>query len=126
MLLKAVAAVKVDKTKALDMFDKGEGGFLDRDLYPFCGNASDGKILAVANPAAIPNIGKDVRTLKDATGKAYGKNFFAAGQKPEGQISDVGYMFARPGDPKPLAKVSFVTKVGDLFCGLDYYFDYKQ
>jgi hypothetical protein len=30
MLLKAVAAVKVDKTKALDMFNKGEGGFLDR------------------------------------------------------------------------------------------------
>jgi hypothetical protein len=72
----------------------------------------------------MPNIGKDVRTLKDATGKAYGKNFFAAGQKLEGQISEVGYMFARPGDPKPLA--SFVTKVGDLFCGVGYYFDYKQ
>jgi hypothetical protein len=59
----------------------------------------------------MPNIGKDVRTLKGATGKAYGKNFFAAGQKPEGQINDVGYMFARPGDPKPLAKVSFATNV---------------
>ena len=31
MLLKAVAAVKADKTKALDMFAKGEGGFLDRN-----------------------------------------------------------------------------------------------
>ena len=55
MLTKAIAAVKADKTKALDMFNKGEGGFLDRDLYPFCGNASDGTILAVANPAAKPN-----------------------------------------------------------------------
>ena len=27
MLEKAVAAVKADKTKALDMFNKGEGGF---------------------------------------------------------------------------------------------------
>jgi hypothetical protein len=36
MLAKAVAAVKADKTKALDMFNQGEGGFLDRDLYPFC------------------------------------------------------------------------------------------
>src|SRR6516165_11929205 len=36
MLDRAVAAVKADKTKALDMFNKGEGGFLDRDLYPFC------------------------------------------------------------------------------------------
>ena len=28
MLMKAVAAVKADKAKALDMFNKGEGGFL--------------------------------------------------------------------------------------------------
>jgi hypothetical protein len=46
MLLKAVAAVKADKAKALDMFNKGEGGFLDRDLYPFCFNAGDGKVVA--------------------------------------------------------------------------------
>jgi hypothetical protein len=32
MLEKAVAAVKQDKAKALDMFNKGEGGFKDRDL----------------------------------------------------------------------------------------------
>ena len=42
MLMKAVAAVKADKAKALDMFNKGEGGFLDRDLYVFCANVSDG------------------------------------------------------------------------------------
>jgi hypothetical protein len=36
MLVKAVAAVKTDKAKALDMFNKGEGGFKDRDLYVFC------------------------------------------------------------------------------------------
>ena len=29
MLEKAVAAVKEDKAKALDMFNKGEGGFKD-------------------------------------------------------------------------------------------------
>ena len=33
MLEKAVTAVKQDKAKALDMFNKGEGGFKDRDLY---------------------------------------------------------------------------------------------
>ena len=121
MLEKAVAAVKADKAKALDMFTKGEGGFLDRDLYPFCGNVSDGKILAVANPNAKQNIGKDVRTLKDSTGKAYGEELFAAGQKPEGQISEVNYMFARPSDPTPVAKVSFVTRVGDIYCGVGYY-----
>ena len=50
MLVKAVAAVKADKTKALDQFNKGEGGFLVGDLYVFCANVSDGKIVALANP----------------------------------------------------------------------------
>ena len=40
MLERAVAAVKEDKAKALDMFNKGEGGFKDRDLYVWCANAS--------------------------------------------------------------------------------------
>jgi hypothetical protein len=42
MLMKAIAAVKADEAKALDMFNKGEGGFRDRDLYVFCANVSDG------------------------------------------------------------------------------------
>src|SRR5262245_43128062 len=46
MLEKAVAAVKADKAKALDMFNKGEGGFKDRDLYVACANASDGVVTA--------------------------------------------------------------------------------
>ena len=52
MLQKAVAAVKADKAKALDMFNKGEGGFLDRDLYVFCNNVGDGKNVAIGNPNA--------------------------------------------------------------------------
>ena len=47
MLEKAVAAVKQDKAKALDMFNKGEGGFKDRDLYVSCANASDGIVTAI-------------------------------------------------------------------------------
>jgi hypothetical protein len=47
---------------------------------------------------------------------------YAAGQKPEGQITEVSYMFAKPGsDPTPVPKVSFVTRVGDLGCGVGYY-----
>jgi hypothetical protein len=121
MLEKAVAAVKADKAKALDMFNKGEGGFLDRDLYPFCASVSDGVLLAVANPNAKQNLGKDVRGLMDATGKAYGQELYAAGQKPEGTVSEVSYEFARPGDPKPVPKVSYVTRVGDIYCGVGYY-----
>jgi hypothetical protein len=121
MLLKAVAAVKADKAKALDMFNKGEGGFLDRDLYPFCANLSDGKVVANGNPNAKQLLGQDQRTLKDAVGKDFGIELYAAGQKPEGQITEVIYMFSRPGDPKPVPKVSFVTRAGDLGCGVGYY-----
>jgi hypothetical protein len=46
MLERAVAAVKQDKAKALDMFNKGEGGFKDRDLNVWCANASDGIVTA--------------------------------------------------------------------------------
>jgi signal transduction histidine kinase len=122
MLVKAVAAVKADKAKALDTFNKGEGGFLDRDLYPFCFNASDGKIMALGNPNAKQLLGQDTRTLKDPTGKAFGVDIYAAAQKPEGQITEVGpYLFSRPGDPKPVAKLSFVSRVADLGCGVGYY-----
>src|SRR4026208_942842 len=46
MLDKAIAAVKEDKEKALAMFNNGESGFKDRDLYVLCANASDGTIMA--------------------------------------------------------------------------------
>jgi len=68
MLQKAVAALKADKAKALDLINKGEGGFLDRDLYVFCANNSDGKVVAVGNPNAKQLIGVDTRTQKDANG----------------------------------------------------------
>jgi len=132
MLDKVVAAVKADKTKALDMFNKGEGGFLDRDLYPFCFNISDAKIVAVGNPNASqylggsvalnPILGEDGKTLRDAEGKKYGLEMYTAAQKPEGEITEVSYLFPRPGaDATPVGKVSFVTKVGDLGCGVGYY-----
>ena len=64
MLVKAAAAVKVDKTRALEMFNKGEGGFLDRDLYVFCANAGDSKFVAIYNPNVRQLIGQEMRALK--------------------------------------------------------------
>jgi len=122
MLDKVVAAVKADKTKALDMFNKGEGGFADRDLYPFCFNISDGRIVAVGNPNTKGLLGMDRDTLKGAT-KGLGLDVYTAAQKPEGEVTEVSYLSLRPGDdPKGWApKVSFVTRVGDLGCGVGYY-----
>jgi hypothetical protein len=43
MLEKTVVAIKADKAKTIELINKGEGVFLDRDLYPFCANVDDGK-----------------------------------------------------------------------------------
>jgi hypothetical protein len=122
MLDKVVAAVKADKTKALDMFNKGEGGFRDRELYPFCFNLSDGKVVAIGNPNTKGLLGLDRDTLKGGP-KGFGLDVYAAAQKPEGEITEVSYLSLKPGDdPKGWApKVSFVTRVGDLGCGVGYY-----
>jgi signal transduction histidine kinase len=119
MLDKAVAAVKADRDVALAMFNKGEGGFRDRDLYPFCFRAGDGK--GIVGPVAVP-AGTDTRTLKDPSGNAFGLELYAAAQKPEGQVTEISYMFPKPGTTAPaVAKVSFVTRVADLGCGVGYY-----
>ena len=122
MLMKVVAAVKANKAKALEMFNKGEGGFLDRDLYVFCATIADGKIVAAGNPNNKQFLGTDTRTRKDSTGKAFGQELYDAYQKPEGQITEVSYMIPRPGaDKTPVAKVTFATRIGDIGCGVGYY-----
>ena len=122
VLQRITSDIKADKTKTIDLINKGEGGFVDRDLYPFCSNISDGKNVALGNPNAKQLLGVDVRTTKDVNGKAFGQEFYDAYQKPEGEITEVSYMFVRPGpDKTPVPKVSFVTRVGDLGCGVGYY-----
>jgi hypothetical protein len=123
MLMKAVAALKADKAKTLELIDKGQGGYLDRDLYVFCANAADGKTVAIGNENVRAQVtGVDTRTLKDVNGKAFGQELFDAYQKPEGQITEVSYMWVRPGaDKTQVQKVSFVTRIGDLGCGVGYY-----
>src|SRR5262245_16998245 len=117
MLEKAVAAVKADKEKALAMFNKGEGGFKDRDLQPFCFNVSDGKLVVATVPSLL---GTDVRALTDKAGKVFGQEVYKAAL--EGKITEVSYMFPRPGtDPTLFEKVSFVTRVADLGCGVGYF-----
>ncbi len=116
MLEKAVAAVKADKAKAIASFKAGTDGFKDRDLYPFCFNIADG-ITQAAPPSVL---GKDVRTLKDAKGNSFGADIYKAATE-EGKISEVSYEFPKPGATDPSPKTSFVTKVGDLGCGVGYY-----
>lgn len=113
MLDKAVKELKKDKAAALQMFTKGDGGFKDRDLYPFCGGA-DG--MFTAHPSLV---GKSLRELKDKSGKPLGEEIYKTAQ--EGKVSQVEYMWPRPGQTDPVQKVSFVTKVGDQVCAVGYY-----
>jgi hypothetical protein len=87
--------MKTDKTKALDMFNKGEGGFKDRDLYVFCANASDG--IVTARPTMKGEQLKDIK----------GKKGFPLGQEmmkkaTEGKITEMTYWWPRPDSDKPL------------------------
>ena len=67
-------------------------------------------------------MGTDIRALKDPTGNVFGPELYAAAQKSEGEVSEVTYMFPRPGaDKTPVPKVTFITKAGDLGCGVGYY-----
>jgi signal transduction histidine kinase len=115
MLEKVVAALKANQASALAMFTKGEGGFKDRDLYPYCGGP-DG--MFTAHPTLV---GKSLKDLKDksANPKPLGEEIYKTAQ--QGKISEVSYMWPRPGTTDPVQKVAFVTKVGDQVCAVGYY-----
>jgi hypothetical protein len=114
MLSRAVAAVKENKEKALETFNKGEGGFKDRDLYVFCANASDGTL------TAHPHLkGEHLQDIVGKKGFPLGKVIMETAS--EGKIDQVTYWWPRPGSDKPLEKHSFYTKVADQTCGVGYY-----
>ena len=116
MLLRAPIALKVDKDAALRKFTAGEDGFRDRDIYHYCFTLKDGVVVTGQTR------GNDIRTLKDSTGKDFGLEIFDAAQKLEGEVTEIRYLAPRPGaDRTPVAKVSFVTRVGELGCGVGYY-----
>jgi hypothetical protein len=115
MLERAVAAVKEDKAKALDMFNNGEGGFKDRDLYVFCANASDGIITA----QPYGDKGKQLRDIQGMHGGSLGETLMQ--NATEGTIKETTYWFPRHPTGELLEKTVFYTKVGDQICGVGYY-----
>lgn len=113
MLEKAVAAVQADKAKALAAFNAGAEGFKAKDLYVFCGGP-DGNF--TAHPTLV---GKSLKDLKDKAGKALGEEIYKVAK--EGQITEVSYMWPRPGEEKPTEKMTYVAKVSDQVCAVGYY-----
>ena len=114
MLERAVAAVKEDKAKVVDMFNNGEGGFKDRDLYAWCTNASDG--IVTAHPSLR---GEHLQDIKGKKGFPFGQEIMKTAV--EGKINDVTDWWPRPGSDEPFEKKTLYTKVGDQICGVGYY-----
>jgi signal transduction histidine kinase len=114
MLNRAVAAMKQNKTKALEMFNKGESGFRDRDLYVFCADATTG--IMTAHPSLK---GEQLRDIKGKKGYPLGKEIMD--NATEGKIKEVDYWWPRPGTDKALQKRTFYTKVEGQNCGVGFY-----
>jgi hypothetical protein len=113
MLERVVIELKKDKVPAIQMFTKGENGFRDGYIYPFCFRLTDGMV--VTGQTA----GRDIRTFSGTAGQ----QMFDAAQKPEPEITRLEYLGPKPGtaDRTPVKKVSFLRRIGDLGCGVGYY-----
>jgi hypothetical protein len=113
MLERVAIEVKKDHSAAIQMFTKGEYGFRDGYIYPFCFRIGDG--LVVTGQTA----GQDIRTFSGATGQ----KIFDAAQRPEPEITELEYLAPKPGaaDPRPVRKITFVRRIGEFGCGVGYY-----
>jgi signal transduction histidine kinase len=117
MLEKAVAELKTNETAALAKFNKGDGGFKDRDLYVFCFDMNSGKFTAHGANQSL--LGTDVKALKEKDGSPLGEKVFNAAKA--GTVATVSYNFPKPGTTDPVPKESYVTRVGNQGCGVGYY-----
>jgi polar amino acid transport system substrate-binding protein len=115
MLERVVRGMKADTAKTLSQIIEGEGGFRDRDLYPYC-VGPEGKYVAHPDRSRIGLIYKEVH---DSTGKGYG--FEVSMLASEDEIGEVHYVFARPTDGMLRPKTGFYTRVAGHICVVGYY-----
>jgi cytochrome c len=116
MFDRVVAALKANETAALAAFnDKNNKDYHDRDLYPFCWRMSDGIYVAHVNPALM---GTDIRNVK-INGDPVGQRIYDAVK--EGTVTVIDFNFPRPGTTQPVPKESYITRVGNVGCGVGYY-----
>lgn len=116
---RAIGALKANEAAALAAFnDKSNKDYHDRDLYVFCSRISDGKFTAHVNPALM---GTDARVLKIGDDPLGQRIYDAAKGAAEGAVVTVDYKFPKPGTTEPVAKQSYIARIGDEYCGVGYY-----
>ena len=117
LLDRAIAIAKVDKSRALDLFTRLEGGLAQKDLYVFC-VAPDGTMIAHPTIIGLNIFDND---LTDVTGIQLGEAMFRAASL--GGSGEVTYQYQRPttDSDKEFTKTSLVARVAGMVCGVGCY-----
>ena len=117
MLTRVVEAMNADPEGTIAAINEGEaGGWVDRDLYPFCGDSKGDFIAHAVNQSLV---GQSLRDLQGRAGSPLGENIYAAAAS--GDVSEVSYMWPRPGEEEPVQKHAYVAQIGDVTCAVGYY-----
>ena len=123
LLLRATNLLKADEIVGLTMMTVKSGGFIVKDLYPFC---FDDKLTIVSHPY---NLGASMKDLKDINGNNVSDVIIK--NSKDGQISEITYTFGRYvlGDNKlpeeylesSMKKTALYTRAGKYYCMSGYY-----
>ena len=117
LLERAVNLMKVDEVVALTMMSIPNGGFHQKDLYPFC--LHDSGVL-VSHPYLL---GSSLRNYVSDDGIKVGETFIKKAK--EGKIDKITYIQPVFMDGKltqeKAKKTSFYTRVGRYICASGFY-----
>ena len=123
LLLRATNLLRADEILGLTMMTVKSGGFIVKDLYPFC---FDDKLTIVSHPY---NLGASMKDLKDINGNNVSDVIIE--NSKDGQISEITYTFGRYvlGDNKlpeeylesSMKKTALYTRAGKYYCMSGYY-----
>lgn len=124
LLERAVALMKIDKNRALDLFSSGVGGLIQKDLYIFC-LANNGVV--TAHPTLL---GVNLLNFKDSDGLPLVQ--LMVENAKAGAVYEISYKTNRPAEEvfgqviqmetsDEYTKTSLVTRVADQICGVGYY-----
>jgi signal transduction histidine kinase len=116
MVKKAITFLKANgKEKALAEFSNPTGQFVKGELYL---TVWDFNGTQIAHGANIKLVGKNLIDLKDTTGKAFVKDFMAAGKKGNGWVD---YKWTNPASKKIEVKHTYLEASGDMIIGAGVY-----
>ena len=117
LLDRAVALLRVDKNRALNLFTTGDGGLVQNDLYVFC-FVPNGTITAHPSFVGFDIYGSE---QKDLQGTQLGEALFKAARV--GEVGEVTYKQPRytTGSDKEFTKTALMTRVAGQTCGVGYY-----